>query len=60
MATTEPNRAVAMIAQFVVRIGMHEHVEHFVVERKPTYDIGKISGAKCNLSSNADAATSLS
>jgi len=38
-----------MIAQFVVSIGMHEHVEYSVVERKPTYNVGKISRPKRNL-----------
>lgn len=38
-----------MVAQFIVSIGMHEHVEHFVIERKPTYDIGKLRRSKGNL-----------
>jgi hypothetical protein len=31
-----------MVAQFVVSIGMHEHVECSVIERKPTHDFGKL------------------
>jgi hypothetical protein len=27
-----------MVAQFIVGIGMHEHVKRSAIERKPTYD----------------------
>ena len=38
-----------MVAQFVISIGMHEHVERSVIEHKPTYDIGKFRRRKRNL-----------
>src|SRR5262245_29914616 len=38
-----------MVAQFVISIGMHEHVEPSVIERKPTYDIGKLHRLKRDL-----------
>ena len=28
---------------------MHEHVERSVIERKPTYDVGKLRRLKCDL-----------
>ena len=33
MRSTEPDCTVSMVTQFIVRIGMHEHVECPVVER---------------------------
>jgi hypothetical protein len=38
-----------MVAQFIVSIGMHEHVERSVIEGKPTYDIGKLHRLKRDL-----------
>jgi hypothetical protein len=38
-----------MVAQFIVCIGMHEYVERSVIQRKPTYDIGKIRRRERNL-----------
>ena len=38
-----------MVAQFIVGIGMHEHVEWSVIERKPTYDVGKLRRLKRDL-----------
>ena len=35
-----------MIAQFIVSIGMYEHVERSVIEREPTYDVGKLHRLK--------------
>src|SRR6266404_9824349 len=49
MTLTEPKRAVPMVAQFVIRIGMHEHVERSMIEHQPTYDIGKFHRRKRNL-----------
>ena len=49
MATPEPKRTVAVIAQFIVGIGMHKDVELSVIECKPTYDIGKLARRKRDL-----------
>src|SRR6266513_6151546 len=49
MASTEPNCAVPMVAQLIVGIGMHEHVERSVIERKPTHDVGKLYRRKRDL-----------
>ena len=49
IASTEPKGAVPMIAQLIVSIGMHEHVECSVIERKPTYDVGKLRRLKRHL-----------
>src|SRR2546421_224206 len=49
MASTEPDCAVPMVAQLIVSIGMHEHVERSVVERKPGHDVGKLRGRKRDL-----------
>src|SRR5437762_259823 len=49
MASTEPKRTVPMVAQFIVRIGMHEHVKRSVIERKPTDDIGELRRCKRDL-----------
>jgi len=38
-----------MVAQFIVSIGMHEHVERSVIERKPTHDVGKLYRRKRDL-----------
>ena len=38
-----------MIAQLIVSIGMHEHVERSVIERKPTHDVGKLRRRKRDL-----------
>src|SRR2546426_5457059 len=38
-----------MVAQLIISIGMHEHVERSVIERKPTYDIGKLRRRKRDL-----------
>src|ERR1700694_2769979 len=38
-----------MVAQCIVSIGMHEHVERSVIERKPTYDFGKLHRLKRDL-----------
>jgi quercetin dioxygenase-like cupin family protein len=38
-----------MVAQFIVSIGMHEHVERSVIEREPTYDVGKLRRRKRDL-----------
>jgi hypothetical protein len=38
-----------MVAQFIVGIGMNEHVERSVIQRKPTYDIGKFRRRERNL-----------
>lgn len=38
-----------MVAQFIVRIGVHEHVECSVVERQPTNDFRKLRRRKRNL-----------
>ena len=38
-----------MVAQLIVSIGMHEHVERSVIERKPTYDVGKLRRRKRDL-----------
>ncbi len=38
-----------MVAQFTVSIGMHEHVERSVIEREPTYDVGKLRRLKRDL-----------
>jgi hypothetical protein len=35
-----------MVAQFIVSIGMHEHIERSVIERKPTHDVGKLRRRK--------------
>ena len=49
MASTEPKRTVPMVAQFIVRIGMHEHVKRSVIQRQPTYDVGKLRRPKRDL-----------
>src|SRR3989442_3139923 len=49
MTSTEPKGAVPMVAQLIVSIGMHEHVERCVIERKPTYDVGKLRRRKRDL-----------
>src|SRR6266513_2394561 len=49
IASTEPKGAVPMIAQLIVGIGMHEHVERSMIERKPTYDVGKLRRRKRDL-----------
>src|SRR5437867_11407688 len=49
MSSTEPKGAVPVVAQFIISIGMHEHVERSVIERKPTYDIGKLRRRKREL-----------
>src|SRR3989442_15810710 len=49
MTSTEPKGAVPMVAQLIVSIGMHEHVERSVIERKPTYDVGKLRRRKRDL-----------
>src|SRR5437867_9597799 len=49
MSSTEPKGAVPVVAQFIISIGMHEHVERSVIERKPTYDIGKLRRRKRDL-----------
>ena len=49
MASTEPKCAVPMVAQFIVSIGMHEHIERSVIERKPTHDVGKLRRRKRDL-----------
>ena len=49
MASTEPKRTVPMVAQFIISIGMHEHVERSVIERKPTYDIRELRRCKRDL-----------
>ena len=38
-----------MVAQFIVSVGMHEHVERSVIEREPTYDVGKLRRFKRDL-----------
>ncbi len=38
-----------MVAQFIASIGMHEHVERSVIERKPTHDVGKLRWRKRDL-----------
>ena len=49
-----------MVAQFIVRIGMHENVERAVIERKPTYDIGKLHRLKRDLVAPARMGSDLS
>src|SRR5450755_3020765 len=49
MASTEPECAVSMVAQFIISIRMHEDVERAVIERKPAYDIGKLHRLKRDL-----------
>src|SRR5207248_8712886 len=49
MASTDPDRAVSMVAQFIVRIGMQEHIECAVVERQPSHDFRKLRRRKRNL-----------
>src|SRR6266446_6638636 len=49
MTSTEPKCAVPMVAQFIASIGMHEHVERSVIERKPTHDVGKLRWRKRDL-----------
>src|SRR6266478_5884192 len=49
MATPEPKRTVAVIAQFIVGIGMHKDIERSVIECKPTYDIVKLARRKRDL-----------
>ena len=49
MASTEPKRAVPVVAQWIVGVGMHEHVERSVIERKPTHDVGKLYRRKRDL-----------
>ena len=38
-----------MVAQFIVGIGVHEHVERSVIERKPTHDVEKLRWRKRDL-----------
>lgn len=38
-----------MVAQLIVSIGMHEHVERTVIEHKPTHDVGKLGRRKRDL-----------
>ena len=38
-----------MVAQFIVSIGMHEHVERSMIECEPTYDVGKLRRFKRDL-----------
>ena len=38
-----------MVAQFIVSVGMHEHIKRSVIERKPTYDIGELRRCKRDL-----------
>src|SRR5438552_8708648 len=42
MASTEPKRAVPMVAEFIVSIGMHEYVERSMIQRKPSDDVGEL------------------
>ena len=49
MASTEPNCAVPMVAQLIAGIGMHEHVERSVIERKPTHYVGELRRRKRDL-----------
>jgi hypothetical protein len=48
-SSTEPKCAVTMVAQFIVSIGMHEHVERSIIKREPTYDVGKLRRFKRDL-----------
>ena len=41
--------AVAIVAQFIVGIGMHEHGERSMIESEPTYDVGKLRRLECAL-----------
>jgi hypothetical protein len=38
-----------MVAQFIIRIGVDEHVERSVIEREPTHDVGKLGWLKRDL-----------
>src|ERR1700730_3073311 len=38
-----------MVTQFIAGIGMHEHVERSVIERKPTHDVRKLRWRKRDL-----------
>ena len=38
-----------MVAQFIVRIGMHEHVEYPMVEGQPRHDFRKLRRREGNL-----------
>src|ERR1700674_5197951 len=38
-----------MVTQFIASIGMHEHVERSVIERKPTHDVRKLRWRKRDL-----------
>src|SRR5256885_16392034 len=49
IASTEPKCAVSVVAQFIVRIGMREHVERSVIESKPTHDLRKLRRRKRDL-----------
>ena len=42
MALAEPQRAVAMIAELVAGIGVHEHVELVMIQREPSDDVGEL------------------
>lgn len=39
--SADPDRAVAVIAQLVAGVRMHEHVEFTMVQREPRNDLGK-------------------
>ena len=41
--SAEPERAVSMVAQFIVGVGMHEYVECSVIEGQPSDDVGKLT-----------------
>lgn len=49
IGSAEPDCTVPMVAQFIVGIGMHEHVERTVIEREPSHDLGKVARRKRNL-----------
>src|SRR4051794_24367391 len=46
MAASEPERAIAVVAQFIARVRVHEHVEHAVIEGKPAHEFGEFSGCE--------------
>ena len=48
-APAKPDRAIPMVAQFVVGIGMREYIERPMIEREPTHHVGELSGRKRDL-----------
>lgn len=49
MRTADPDRGVAVIAQFVPRVRVQEHVERAVMQCEPGHDFGELRGLERDL-----------